>query len=410
MEPSTSSGNNEETEKKRRISCQICTYPSHGSHFGVAACRACAAFFRRTLVADVKQPCKTGKHECPIDQTERFYCRACRFNKCLKAGMCPHKIQQNRDPISSTIQSTFEEKIDKENVKKTEKVNSKRKFLKYAITDTRLYNFELLMADIRQIFSENDTFLEDADYSRLCTLKKMDYGLRVIRRNQKRRFIEIANTMRFEDLTEARCGLIKHAAKWFMYAANFRKLTEKEKIMILKTTWHVWARLERLSMSVELLGEKVVSEKVLFTSDSDALYLVEVVHHNLSRLGTQEFEQVDRLLQPLFSVIFDELAVKLLDLKPSSIETAYMLCQIVFCVSGKTLTGCSLEGAERFMETISSDLHDYYATDLKLEKYAGRTLKMMSIVTVLQKTYIDYQKVMSQADAFRKIGDVDLCE
>lgn len=60
------------------------------------------------------------------------------------------------------------------------------------------------------------------------------------------------------------------------------------------------------------------------------------------------------------------------------------------------------------MEQLSNDLHKYYENDLKMEKYAIRILKMMSVVTKLQKTYIDYHGVMNQAESFRKLFEPKL--
>lgn len=47
--------------------CRICNGPSDGLHFGVEACRACAAFFRRTVVLNLKYHCRyMGK--CVLDK------------------------------------------------------------------------------------------------------------------------------------------------------------------------------------------------------------------------------------------------------------------------------------------------------------------------------------------------------
>ncbi|VDL71207.1 unnamed protein product [Nippostrongylus brasiliensis] len=39
-------------------SCAVCEMPSSGMHFGVSCCRACAAFFRRTLSLRLKYKCR----------------------------------------------------------------------------------------------------------------------------------------------------------------------------------------------------------------------------------------------------------------------------------------------------------------------------------------------------------------
>uniref|UniRef100_A0A0K0DPI9 Nuclear receptor domain-containing protein n=1 Tax=Angiostrongylus cantonensis TaxID=6313 RepID=A0A0K0DPI9_ANGCA len=38
--------------------CAVCEMPSNGLHFGVSCCRACAAFFRRTLSLKLKYKCR----------------------------------------------------------------------------------------------------------------------------------------------------------------------------------------------------------------------------------------------------------------------------------------------------------------------------------------------------------------
>lgn len=68
--------------------------------------------------------------------------------------------------------------------------------------------------------------------------------------------------MRFDYLTKVRCGLLKNAARFLMHSMAFREISESEKFMVLKSTWHVWARLERLSMTIEIFGAKAISEKV----------------------------------------------------------------------------------------------------------------------------------------------------
>lgn len=78
--------------------CLVCGQLSHGYHFGILACRACAAFFRRTVVEKKSYRCRQSG-QCPIKKEMRNMCRACRFERCIALGMNKEDVQMNRDPI-----------------------------------------------------------------------------------------------------------------------------------------------------------------------------------------------------------------------------------------------------------------------------------------------------------------------
>ncbi|ULU02967.1 hypothetical protein L3Y34_002505 [Caenorhabditis briggsae] len=76
--------------------CLVCEHPDGGSaHFGSTSCLACAAFFRRTVSLNIHFMCKKDKM-CIIFHELRMICRACRFDKCVKAGMRRECVQKRR--------------------------------------------------------------------------------------------------------------------------------------------------------------------------------------------------------------------------------------------------------------------------------------------------------------------------
>ncbi|GMS93452.1 hypothetical protein PENTCL1PPCAC_15627, partial [Pristionchus entomophagus] len=67
--------------------CLFCTVPISVTHLGIDACRACAAFFKRTVIAGRRYPCRRGDKKCVIRKHEKFMCRSCRYDRCIELEM-----------------------------------------------------------------------------------------------------------------------------------------------------------------------------------------------------------------------------------------------------------------------------------------------------------------------------------
>ncbi|GMR48755.1 hypothetical protein PMAYCL1PPCAC_18950 [Pristionchus mayeri] len=72
--------------------CLVCSAKADSAHFGVDSCRACAAFFRRTVLLARKYICRQSTDSCNVSKEVRFTCRRCRFMKCLSVGMNPESV------------------------------------------------------------------------------------------------------------------------------------------------------------------------------------------------------------------------------------------------------------------------------------------------------------------------------
>ncbi|CAL2046203.1 unnamed protein product [Caenorhabditis brenneri] len=74
---------------ERPTECVICLRPATGYHYGIASCKGCKTFFRRTCVSKEEAECNLRK-KC-FDSTENtplnLRCKACRFKKCIEKGM-----------------------------------------------------------------------------------------------------------------------------------------------------------------------------------------------------------------------------------------------------------------------------------------------------------------------------------
>ncbi|CAJ0953078.1 unnamed protein product, partial [Mesorhabditis belari] len=82
------------------MSCSICGAMADGLHYGAVSCRSCNAFFRRAVSYNQKYDCRYN-NQCDVTVEGRCSCRACRFRKCVDAGMKVAAVQPRRDPTGS---------------------------------------------------------------------------------------------------------------------------------------------------------------------------------------------------------------------------------------------------------------------------------------------------------------------
>ncbi|XP_051813987.1 estrogen-related receptor gamma [Acanthochromis polyacanthus] len=75
--------------------CLVCGDFASGFHYGVASCEACKAFFKRTIQGNIEYSCPV-MNECEITKRRRKACQACRFQKCLQAGMMREGVRMDR--------------------------------------------------------------------------------------------------------------------------------------------------------------------------------------------------------------------------------------------------------------------------------------------------------------------------
>uniref|UniRef100_A0A3Q0RWX7 Glucocorticoid receptor n=1 Tax=Amphilophus citrinellus TaxID=61819 RepID=A0A3Q0RWX7_AMPCI len=72
--------------------CLVCSDEASGCHYGVVTCGSCKVFFKRAVegwshtISQHNYLC-AGRNDCIIDKIRRKNCPACRFRKCLQAGM-----------------------------------------------------------------------------------------------------------------------------------------------------------------------------------------------------------------------------------------------------------------------------------------------------------------------------------
>ncbi|XP_069754556.1 glucocorticoid receptor-like [Narcine bancroftii] len=90
--------------------CLVCSDEASGCHYGVLTCGSCKVFFKRAVEGQHNYLC-AGRNDCIIDKIRRKNCPACRFRKCLQAGMNldarkTKKLNKMKAPHNTTSEIT----------------------------------------------------------------------------------------------------------------------------------------------------------------------------------------------------------------------------------------------------------------------------------------------------------------
>lgn len=177
-------------------------------------------------------------------------------------------------------------------------------------------------------------------------------------------------------------------AEWMMHSEEFRGLNSEEKFSIFKLVWQIWQRFERLTMSLDIFGKRAIEERILITSNTQAIRMGQV-DVDLTKITDYSATELRSMFHPFCSRLFDDVARPLMELEPSTIEISYMLCQIIWHTAGKTLQGDILTAGEKFIGRIADDLHEYYMKEYKMSNYAARLIKLMAVVNTLHVSFFE---------------------
>ncbi|CAB04316.1 Nuclear hormone receptor family member nhr-54 [Caenorhabditis elegans] len=399
------------------VKCAICYKAGHGQHFGVETCRACAAFFRRTVVLNRKYKCtrKSGKCKIGSDETKDVMCKFCRFKKCIDLGMTTENVRTDQ-VINLNVEPSTSQSLVRLEMTSLQPETDDSNRVQYQIIHPRTRGPAILI-DVNAIIKRSKTILEthffpdDDVIVELNPLEKMTFCLRKLRSKQSWN-PNFFTKINFLDLFEFWESQMEDTATWLMYSGEFRKLPNHEKIAIFKIVWAVWRRLERYTMTAQVFGQKCYDEQILLHSHQDAARFTDY-DVDYSYITDQGFEKINGLFGGKMIQYFDIIVKPYLELELSDTEIAYILCQIVWNYAGRRLQGQTQAAGERFLEVISNNLHKYYEDKSGNRKraedkqnYVARLAKMMQIVNQMLNAQLKMENTMDVAMLFNTFNIV----
>ncbi|CAI5452677.1 unnamed protein product [Caenorhabditis angaria] len=363
--------------------CSICDDSAHGTHFGVLSCRACAAFFRRTIVMKKKYICKKN-------HSLKQQCKFCRFQKCLKLGMTDDNVKLNYDTVIHTTKAPA-------NTKK--EVTYELETNKKGETRVKLDISELLKRVQKLLYSYKPPEFP----KEFTSLQKMNLALIEYRRIHSSNIITFVSEISMREILGTSNDQLKSIAKFLIISEPYNHLSVNDKMKMLKCIWVQFKRLERYCSTAHIFGKRMYTERIVTIIPGVAACIddlkIEAAHFIYRRAESMKFQMRD-----YNEKMMEEVAKPIVELELTPTEIAFMLTRMSWQVAGKQLQGDVLEKSEIALEKLDNDLHFYYMNEVKVVNYASRLIKIMNVLSSLQKIHYDRQNFMDLIRIFDAIS------
>ncbi|ETN85106.1 Ligand-binding domain of nuclear hormone receptor [Necator americanus] len=281
-----------------------------------------------------------------------------------------------------------------------------------------LFDISHIMEKLRKILIE---FQPDESLP-IEPLERMRLALLRHRRSQLTEpSLKILDSLSFVNYLTSWETLLCGIAEWLMHCREFAQLPIEEKVnlrkygdvlvlcrhlilfvpqmVLFKSSWIIWHRFERTTMSIELFGWRAVTEKLFAVSFRHAI-MTDKVKFDIAPLSDHDPDYVKRMFEPFSGRLTEEVTKTCLEVNITLVEVAYILCTLVWHVEGKGVSPRTQAVAELYRDRISDDLHNYYTLTMKTSNYAGRLIRIMSIIQCIENIHHERSKVLELARIF----------
>ncbi|KAI6174881.1 hypothetical protein M3Y97_00970600 [Aphelenchoides bicaudatus] len=369
------------------LRCKICGENADGQHFGADACRACAAFYRRTVARNLKYVCRFN-NQCEISQSYRCMCRSCRLTKCEAVGMKKEAVQQSRVPAGPILngKSTRSKHRHSEqgnnnfNKLASPQSSASSNYDVNASTSGELPQWNSYTpqespttASISQKLKSLQAIIEKSkktiiiDPSTLPinypNLTKMLYGYEELQRLRdvqfcratdlggvstrtfvEKEFLDMAN---YVNMMYAE---VANVAEMLNLFHGFNDLSNSDKLVLFKNFWIHFTILERCFDTYRVLGPNQEDNRMVFSDGSIVNVMIEerVKADHVTDANMIKTRQLYSLLRPWFRLAAELLCPIVKQLQPSPLEMA-------FCY-GIMFYGCEDQLSPLYSDTRTSEV------------------------------------------------------
>ncbi|WKY16508.1 hypothetical protein Q1695_001285 [Nippostrongylus brasiliensis] len=385
-------------------SCAVCEMPSSGMHFGVSCCRACAAFFRRTLSLRLKYKCRFSGM-CEVTQKKRYSCRHCRFEKCLVVGM---RKENSVVQIPTSVDSFEIQKPSSSNPGSNASYSSCSPPEPIYRIPTIVRNDNYQQTNTITVCTTNAPNLDFHSNAQMILKAKidvmfdMDFNLSVFPytiplsvsqqamiayANHSQHWPECGtevNDIDIEVYMRETYTEIEHFAQFAMSLQPFSQLPKDQKWLLFRNSWPGFYELDRCFHTCKVLGYDINDNRMVCLNGTIVTFKGQVTR--LDTVSDLNAEQVKKLMKPSHDMFRELVTYPFKRLKPNEFELLYMVISCMWNVKHiPNITKETINTAEQVKNRLAEDVHSYYTYELRMPNYAARLHKMSSIVSAVDK-------------------------
>ncbi|GMT22999.1 hypothetical protein PFISCL1PPCAC_14296, partial [Pristionchus fissidentatus] len=319
--------------------CLICTVPIDFLRLGILACRACAAFFKRSIIAGKKYVCRRGDGKCVFRKHEKYMCRSCRFDKCVESGM------EYSRPVGENS-----EKEEDEEIQACSSIN----------------NHESLLNRIKWAYQESyeRRVKHEEKVAILHNLRKLEHPYKDV-------FVSNMSSLNdmFPDLAREIIAMFEQMFPFM------EKLITEDKAALFQNYFGKFSIIEGFYLTYNYVDINIFMSSLLTCVDCD----------NVNQWIRDE-DQVERKAEfrtivNCYAEDYDELLLPLYLYEQISEREFFALIILAFCDVDLSLDLPDevVEFAEKTRKKVFDELQDYYRFELELTDYSKRLGNLMTI-------------------------------
>ncbi|KAK0412138.1 hypothetical protein QR680_006052 [Steinernema hermaphroditum] len=371
--------------------CVVCGSRAHGVHFQVPSCRACAAFFRRSISIGKHYKCRRATQNCDLNSTATNICRYCRYQKCIQVGMVltvhvVNPMNLNGDRRVPVIQP---------NPGYTGGEGSSEEASPHMVyQDNKLiYDPEPLIEQLRKVLTTPIPYI-----SSLSTMRSLLLTFQNFWPNKETLTVTEVSTLDYRVFLQNIEKEILRCAQFAMSCRQFAQLPIEEKWFMIQPFWSYYHHVSRIHRTIDTFGRGqflryMITDTICVKMGFKFEIPIEDKKHDL----------LHEIYGQSASVMKESLIDPMVALNLTDFEVVYMLAMGLFNTRrNKRLSNMTKTMSEQVIEEISDELHHHYLDEMRIDNYAARLAKIVK----LQVEYTDLRRYFKDVITMIEFFDI----